>query len=249
MLAAAAEEAGCDAEQLDGLIRASESSKLQTGLAMNAAQRTAWPPKVRALGRVLAEGLLASDEAEVDVQQQALVAMADLERLHLVLLELLVKYEPRWFVGGPAIELHSLPSYRDSYMREPGTADAEVIKEWNVAPARKWATGQILEVRPQLRPILTTLLGTLQRHGLAAENNNTPQALNQLSKEIVKLVNNQAQNRNNGQLIRPSTLNSTAVRGARSNWSPTELGEEDLGLLPGGRRGSTVRRPNTVDAQ
>ncbi len=119
MLAAAAEEAGCDAEQLDGLIRASESSKLQTGLAMNAAQRTAWPPKVRALGRVLAEGLLASDEAEVDVQQQALVAMADLERLHLVLLELLVKYEPRSFVGGPAIELHSLPSYRDSYMREP----------------------------------------------------------------------------------------------------------------------------------
>jgi hypothetical protein len=31
----------------------------------------------------------------VNVQDQALVAMADLERLHLILLKLLVKYEPR----------------------------------------------------------------------------------------------------------------------------------------------------------
>jgi hypothetical protein len=62
VLSTAAEEIGCDDEQLGKLIGSSETSRLQTGLAMDAAQRTAWPPKVRALGRVLAEGLIATDE-------------------------------------------------------------------------------------------------------------------------------------------------------------------------------------------
>ena len=96
VLGTAAEEIGCDDERLGELIGSSETSRLQIGLAMDAAQRTAWPPKVYALGRVLAAGLIASDEAEVDVQDQALAAMADLERLHIILLELLVKYEPDW---------------------------------------------------------------------------------------------------------------------------------------------------------
>jgi hypothetical protein len=41
MVSIAAEEAGCDDEQLGELIDASETSSLQTGLAMEAAQRTA----------------------------------------------------------------------------------------------------------------------------------------------------------------------------------------------------------------
>ena len=82
---------------------------------MDAAQRTAWPPKVYALGRVLAAGLIASDEAEVDVQDQALAAMADLERLHIILLELLVKYEPDWTGERYVAVPHRVPSYQDTF--------------------------------------------------------------------------------------------------------------------------------------
>jgi hypothetical protein len=45
VLSTAAEEIGCDDEQLGELISTSDASRLQTGLAMDAAQRTVWPPK------------------------------------------------------------------------------------------------------------------------------------------------------------------------------------------------------------
>ena len=227
VLNTAAAEAGCDTEQLGKLIGASEASRLQTGLAMDAAQRTAWPPKVYALGRALAAGLLAADEAEVSVQDQALSAMADLERLHLVLLELLVKYQPRWLEEGAAAEPHVVPSYQDSYLRGPGPGDTNVIQVWSVG-RRKWTAGQIVEARPQLRPVLATLLGTLQRHGLAVENDNSPKTFNELSKEIVKQVNHQANQARRGAQVTPIKLDTTIGRSARPNWSPTELGEKIL---------------------
>jgi hypothetical protein len=201
ILSTAAEEAGCDDEQFGELIGASETSRLQTGLAMDAAQRTAWPPKVRALGRVLAAGLIASDEAEVDIQQQALVAMADLERLHVILLELLVKYEPDWTHEGIAATLHRVPSYQNLYL---GGDRPDNPKMWSIG-GRKWTARQICAARPQLRPVLTTLLGTLQRHGLAAENDSAPGVLKQLI-----------------------TLQETTVRNVEPSWSPTELGEKIL---------------------
>ena len=146
VLSTAAEEIGCDDEQLGELTGSSEASRLQTGLAMDAAQRTAWPPKVYALGRVLAAGLIATDETEVNVQDQALAAMADLERLHVILLELLVKYEPDWTNDGIVATPHRVPSYQDLFL---GSGSPDNAKVWSIG-RRKWPDHRIVAVRPQL---------------------------------------------------------------------------------------------------
>jgi hypothetical protein len=224
VLSTAAEEVGCDDKQLGELIRSSETSKLQTGLAMDAAQRTAWPPKVYALGRVLAAGLIATDEAEVEIQDQALAAMADLERLHLILLELLVKYEPEWRHDHIVARSHLVPSYQNVFLNGDRPDNPKV---WSIG-RRKWMARQIVAVRPQLRPVLTSLLGTLQRHGLAAENDNAPEGLEQLNKNLVQQVNRQAGQMQRGRQARPVTLREATVRVSGPSWSPTELGETIL---------------------
>lgn len=224
VLSTAAEELGCDDEQLGELIGSSETSRLQTGLAMDAAQRTAWPPKVYALGRVLAAGLIATDETEVNVQDQALAAMADLERLHVILLELLVKYEPDWTNDSIVATPHRVPSYQNVFL---GGDRPDNPKVWSIG-GRKWPDHRIVAVRPQLRPVLTSLLGTLQRHGLVAENDSAPEGLEQLSKDLVQQVNRQAGQTQRGRQAKPVTLRETKVRIAGSSWSPTELGETIL---------------------
>ena len=224
VLSTAAEEIGCDDEQLDELIGSSETSGLQAGLAMDAAQRTVWPPKVYALGKALAAGLIATDEDEVSVQDQALTAMADLERLHVILLELLVKYEPEWMRDHIVATPHRLPSYLDVFLAGGRPDDPKV---WSIG-RRKWPDFRIVQVRPQLRPVLTSLLGTLQRHGLAVENDSAPEGLEQLSKDLVQQVNRKAGQTLRGRPTRPVTLREPTVRLMGRSWSPTELGETIL---------------------
>jgi hypothetical protein len=224
VLSTAAEEARCDDEQLGKLIGASETSRLQTGLAMAAAERTAWPPKVRALGRVLAAGLIASDEAEVDVQQQALAAMTDLDRLDVILLELLVLYEADRKHDGIRAVKHRVPSYQNIYL---GGDRPDNPKTWGIG-RRKWTAPQISAARPQLAPVLTTLLGTLQRHGLAAQNDTAPEVLKQLSEDLMQQVNRQAGQMQRGQQMKPITLQRSTIRDVEPSWSPTELGEKVL---------------------
>ena len=224
VLITAAEEIGCDDEQLGELIGSSETSRLQTGLAMDAAQRTAWPPKVYALGRVLAAGLIATDVDEVNVQDQALAAMGDLERLHVILLELLVKYEPDLTPDGIVATPHRMPSYQDAFLSGGRPDDPKV---WSIG-RRKWPDFRIVEVRPQLRPVLSSLLGTLQRHGLAAENDGAAEGLGQLGQDLVQQVNRQAGQTQRGRQPRPVTLRQPTIRNGAPSWSPTELGETIL---------------------
>lgn len=229
VLSTAAEEADCDDEQLGELIGSSEISSLQAGLAMDAAQRTAWPPKVYALSRALAAGLIATDEAQVDIQQQALAAMTDMERLHVVLLELLVRYEPdrhydpdakqQYLVARP----HLVPSYQGTFFGD-GPNNPKV---WAIG-RRRWTASQIAVVRTQLRPVLTSLLGTLQRHGLAVENDTAPEELKELSKSLVQQVNRQAGQMQRSRTSKPITLREPQVHALESSWSPTELGETIL---------------------
>lgn len=97
-----AREAGGEPEELDALIRTSERTRLQAGIAISAATRTGWPAKVRALGRALASGLLAEDDAQIDSEMLILAAMADIEAPHLSLLELLAdRVPPRWVGDEP----------------------------------------------------------------------------------------------------------------------------------------------------
>ena len=230
VLSTAAEEIGADDERLGELIGSSETSALQAGLAMDAAQRTAWPPKVYALGRALAAGLIATDETEVDVQQQALAAMTDMERLHIVLLELLVKYEPdsefdpdrqrRRLVATP----HRVPSYQGTFIGGDGPDNPKV---WSVG-RRIWSLSEIAAVRPQLRPVLGSLLGTLQRHGLASEDDGARGELKQLTEGLVKQVNQHAGQIQRGRQSGPVTLRDPALRAVEPRWTPTELGETIL---------------------
>lgn len=71
--------AGIPVEEMEERINASERTRLLTGYALSAATRTAWEDKVRTLGRSLASGLLADDNATIDTEQMIIAAIADIE--------------------------------------------------------------------------------------------------------------------------------------------------------------------------
>jgi hypothetical protein len=151
----AAEEVIGSPEELERLATSSEKARLQTGLAMSAASRTAWPPKVRALGRALAAGLMATDDTQIEVEPMIMAALADIEFPHASLLELLLRY---W----PSVE-------EGRILARPY---ADTTDTWQVGQ-RVWDPGDIFLVRPNLRPVLPSLMGTLQRHGLAVLSDNS----------------------------------------------------------------------------
>ena len=105
---------------------------------------TAWPHKVRALGRVLADGLIADDEAKIDVVQLALTAMTDLERPHLMVLDLLANYGVVDAEEDPGKGIpfsFEIKSARD-LDRDVDVGDPNWIPDWR--------DREILIVRPQL---------------------------------------------------------------------------------------------------
>jgi len=228
VLSVAAEAAGCEGEELGELIGNSDRTRLQAGLAIAAAGRTSWPPQVRALGKVLAAGLIASDDA-VDLQQFALNAMIELDRLHINLLELLVRYEPVMGSFNPALPSIPLPAKIDAvqpyHAKSPPFHDGN--REW--LPGRRiWTARRIVAVRPQLRPVFTSTVGTLLRHGLAQENDNSREWLEQLSKDLLTQVNEQAATARQSNLTKPVTLREPSISRVERSWSPTELGEQVL---------------------
>jgi hypothetical protein len=165
---ASACDAGIPQDELLGRINATDRTQLLAGYALSAASRTAWEDKVRTLGRSLASGLLADDDAQIDTEQLVISAIADIEAPHLALLEFLVCWEPGRDVSRPPIDGPlDTPAYSHGL---PSTG------KW-IVQNRAWTTRQIREQRPRLAPVAPSLLGTLQRHGLAAQNDNTPQAI------------------------------------------------------------------------
>jgi hypothetical protein len=208
MLGAAADAAGQDLEGLAGMIGQSERTRLMAGIAMTGAARSAWPPKVYGLGRALADGLIAADEAQINLADLVLPAMTDMDRPHVSLLELLVRWIPDQVVGQPlGLRAHEELPYA------PGEA-------WHVGQ-RAWTASQIGDVRPALRPAVTSLIGTLLRHGLAAQNDNIPGVLTKYAEEINKHLGSEYSSRMSEPTIRRIV--------PPPSWSPTELGERVLG--------------------
>jgi hypothetical protein len=201
MMGSAREAARCTDAELEKQLLQSERTRLLNVTAIEAAAGTAWPPKVVALGRVLAGGVKAEEEAVINLHDLALNAMADMERPHVVLLDLLVRYEPEvvWQVGWKAVE-HRLPSYLSKYVvgGEPFF--------WSPGH-RIWTADQICDAQPQLGPALMGLLGTLERHGLARLRDSAPAVAKQFTEAL-------------GQLRTPTTTEIDP------RWSPTELGEQ-----------------------
>jgi hypothetical protein len=209
-------------DELQERIMASDRTQLLAGYALAAASRTAWGDKVRTLGRSLASGLLAEDVAEIDTEQLIISALADIEAPQLSLLELLVCRAPgRDISRRPIDEPLDIPSY--SYGSMPGA-------EWQ-AGNRTWTVKLITIARPRLASIAPSLLGTLQRHGLAVQNANIGEAIDRYQRDHQSAVSRQYTQEGRPDVFRASAV--PRVTSARTmttdpTWSPTELGEKVL---------------------
>ena len=212
--------AGIPVDEIEERINASERTQLLTGFALSAATRTAWEGKLRTLGRSLESGLLAEDNAKVDTEQMIIAAITDIEGPQLAMLEFLVRWEPRRYAGGPPVEGPlDIPEY--SYNRSYDGS-------WQVHE-REWSNEQIAYARPNLAPITPSLLGTLQRHGLVMQNDNTGDAIERYSKEFEKKLGEQYRQQTRDGAFRPRGVPQLVNPGRlvpKPTWSPTELGEQ-----------------------
>jgi hypothetical protein len=206
VLGTAFEAVGRSEEEFERLIGASERARLITGIAMSSATKTAWEDKVKTLGRSLASGLLAEDDATVDIEQLILAAIADIEGPHLALLDLLVNFQPPTSWGDPPAVAVRNPRRR----------------EFNVA--------QIKYARPRLAPVLQGLTGTLERHGLIMRNDQLQKAFTDYTREVGSWIERQARlmtNKNGMRKTIRAELSTTKAKdlAGQASWSPTDLGE------------------------
>lgn len=195
-----------------------EQTRLLTASAIRGASSTAWPPRVKAIGDLLARGLLTDDEVEIDLVAYGLAAMAEMERPHVSLLDLLVNYTP-YFTAAAEKAAPYVP--QESSSSGPWHADN-----------RKWTAYQIAAIRPRLKPALEGLMGTLIRHGLAVEDNGAAHALQESLRGFEQRANEQAGQMMAGSRLTASTMRPHVPKIPRiiRSWSPTELGEQILGL-------------------
>jgi hypothetical protein len=210
-------------EEFERLVTDSERTRLLTGVMLSAASRTVWDGKLRTLGRSLASGLLATDEAIIDCEQMIMAAIADLEAPHLSLLDLLVSYTPIRRVGQQEPEKIEIPTY--SYYFSSHLPPEE--QRW-AARDREWTVEQIGFARPRLVTVLSSLLGTLQGHGLALLDINTDKSIEKFSAELERETNRvigpPSRGTNAKGLIRAPRISRVPTE--EPTWSPTELGEQ-----------------------
>jgi hypothetical protein len=218
-LAAAAEDMGGDPQELERLVLASDGSRLQAGIALSAAARTTWPPKVRALGRALAAGLMATDDARIDTEPLVMAALADVEFPQASLLELLTCHWPRFTREG-------------GFTAEPFSAPARDASAPWAAGQRIWLERDIGLARPTLRAVLPSLLGTLQRHGLATQSDNPGDPLGRTGRALQqRFISDLADRRRTGAGDPAPGLGAIEAYAPAGSWMPTELGEEVLNAL------------------
>jgi hypothetical protein len=105
----------------------------------------------------------------------------------------------------------SLQAYRDSR--------THAGDEWR-ADQRIWSARLIGDARPALLPVLTSLTGTLQRHGLVVQHDDTPGVLAKYARQFDSAMTGMS-----AALSEHSLRNITPP----PRWSPTELGERVLG--------------------
>lgn len=214
MLAGAWQATGLDATRFARRIGADERTRLITATAVSGAATTTWPPRVAAIGRLLADGLIAEDEAEIDLQSLTLSAMVEMERPHVVLLHLLVNFTPAERQGRIVVQPYP---------------DLDIHSRWGIGLPR-WSMFQMAAVREQLRPVLTGLIATLVRHGLAVEFQDTAMALNVIVKGFQQRAQQQAATVKAGSRVTADSLqhHSPEMPPIERTWSPTDLGRRAL---------------------
>jgi hypothetical protein len=214
LVESACESSNRSAQDLFALISESPKTRLLFNQALRAATETAWEGKIRALGRAMVQGLVSSDQAVIDTTEKIERAIADINQPELCLLEFLTCYAPRG-LGKDAIPIRvNVPEYGLSVKPEPS---------WS-AGHRKWTAEQIERRRPRLRPVMQSLFGTLERHGLIKWNSNSDDNLHKLLEELQR-----------ASTIRPApgynSVNFSPFRYINlspdaSTCEPTELGEQ-----------------------
>ncbi|WP_155247158.1 hypothetical protein [Salinispora arenicola] len=81
-------------EDFLGRLTQTPARLLLLGSALNAAAQSTYEERVRALGRALASGALAADDARVDEEQLWVAVMADIDAPHLRIIQYLMRDHP-----------------------------------------------------------------------------------------------------------------------------------------------------------
>ena len=208
MMTSAQETLGCEPDELSDLATKSERARLLTTTATLGAARTIWPGKVQALGRALAAGLIAEDDDKINLTDMALAAMAEMERPHVTLLELLV-----CFVPDPT-DVNSNPLPYERFF------DDDV--PWVVGD-RAWSSRQIIVARPQIAPAFLGIIQTVTRNAVVVERDTTTDAFGQFSRSAVAFLRRLADRQQRGL---PALPDGPGVPRVTRRWSPTEFGEQ-----------------------
>jgi hypothetical protein len=211
---------GVPVDEMEERINASERTQLLAAFALSGAARTAWEEKLRTLGSSLASGLLAEDTATIDTEQMIIAAINDIEGPQLAMLELIVAWRPGRNTAEPLIS-GPLNLPEDSHWRPYDDL-------WDIA-WRAWSREQIAHARPNLAPLAPSLLGTLQRHGLVVQNQNTDETIERLQTKLESALAELYAHSRDGGGYRPTgapRLGTARDVTQEPTWSPTELGEQ-----------------------
>ena len=149
-----------------------------------------------------------------------IAAITDIEGPQLAMLELLVRWRPGRNVAEPLIS-GPLDIPEESHSRP-------LDGNWDVA-WREWPMQQITHARPNLAPIAPSLLGTLQRHGLVVQNDNSGEAIEKYARAFEDKLAEQYAREGRAGAFRPTSVprvNNPARLVPEPTWSPTELGEQ-----------------------
>ncbi|MFI8528557.1 hypothetical protein ACIGB8_29145 [Promicromonospora sukumoe] len=211
VLVEAAIHAGVTPEEFADRVRQDEMHRLIGGTAFTAGARTRNREKIRGLGRALSDGILAEDRAKLDETHLILRAMDDLEAPHIAVLNFLVNYWPPTLSGAEIV-------------REAVLLDAKDREErpWRGNP--RWTVRGLNGARPGFAEAMPSLLGTLQRHGLAGVEQDTKKMLDDYEKATQR-----------AQKAKPGTRSARApkfdTKKLEDRWVATDFAERILAYL------------------
>lgn len=135
-----------------------------------------------------------------------------MEAPHLCLLDLVVGFEPpRDEELAPRLVL--IPNYSHNMPLYGG---------WHWG-GRQWSESQICIARPRLAPVIESLIGTLERHGLVRRDDNSDEVLETLGQQYPA---NAGRAGSDDFKTRSGRASESAQVADEPKWIPTELGEQ-----------------------
>ena len=156
-LSAACEAARMTPRQLERRISSSTTNVDLADAALSGAATAAYEARIVALGRALAAGLLAEDEAVMDVERLVIQAVSDLEASHVRLLNLacVSAYYPTSFEALVAQEAPKLAPHLGvllATLTRRHLLEVEVVNHYDRTAVRRWESGGGVSFGPERLP-------------------------------------------------------------------------------------------------